>query len=89
MVRERRSRRTRLNGRLQKIKKIDDPGGIVVSVEVRVNGILRKKREAVLGAIDKKKTFKTDDSEYITIRKNSSFERIAARLLLSKGERSE
>lgn len=89
MVREQQLRRTRLNGSIPPIRRKEDPGGTVISVEIRVNGIIKKKRDAVLSNIAENKTFKTDDGDRVLIRKKSSIERIAARMLLDKGVRGE
>lgn len=58
--------RKKPNEEARPAKQITDPGGEVVSVEVRVNGILHFKREGVLNVLQgATKRFKTDDGEMV------------------------
>lgn len=70
-------------------KRITDPGGEVVSVEVRVNGILRFKREGVLNSLQgNTKRFKTDDGEMVQHNRGLGVIGFALALLKPKGARN-
>lgn len=65
------------------------PGDEVVSVEIRVNGIIVYKRDAVLNRVLGGSTgrYKTDDGEKFTFNRTRGVLDLAGELLKEKGDR--
>lgn len=62
--------------------KIDEPGGEVISVEIKVNGITKAIRHATLAGISNQtKRYKLDDGRQLTVNSNMDLKGIVNQLL--------